>query len=267
MDKTEKMSEAKKINVIGFSGKIGSGKNYIGEQIVGKYLNEKGYKIHSIAFADQIKYEIGCRSYLVKKELINFQDEENGNKIYNIGLLNILKKCLLKIYPFTHLLLYFSVLLKPIVNIFKNIMPINYYDGVDITIENIYKLVFKTKPQPIRLKLQKHAEERNIDNKVWINSLHLRILNIQEKSYDKEKDIFIITDVRFKNEIQFIKDIGGIVVRIIPENKTEINKNSKINKHISEIELDNYEGYDLKIKNTFDGNINVHEIINKIMHN
>lgn len=149
---TNEINEKLEINVIGFSGKIGSGKNYIGEQIVGKYLNNKGYRVHSIAFADQIKYEIACRSHIVKNELIKHGHEIQSDKIYKMGLFNILYKYFLHTCMIEYICLYFNVLLRPIINVFKSIIPINLdynknYKKPNLSIKKTYDLVFKTKPK------------------------------------------------------------------------------------------------------------------------
>lgn len=69
----------------------------------------------------------------------------------------------------------------------------------------------------------------------------------------------IVTDVRFKNEYEFIKNNNGIVIRIEAPNRNEIRlkKESKdeenylkIKNHISETDLDNME-FDIIINNDF----------------
>ena len=110
-------------------------------------------------------------------------------------------------------------------------------NAIDENLKN-YNLFFKEKPIFERKKLQSYSEERNYDEFIWINSLHLRILNILDKSYNINKDVFIITDVRFKNEMAFINKIGGIIVKIntIKKNNSEPNDINliDINNHISE---------------------------------
>jgi hypothetical protein len=261
-----------KINIIGFSGKINSGKNYIGEQILGKQLHEQGYRVHSLAFGDQIKYEIACRSTIVNKEIIDYNILLNENYLYNKGFGYIINNVLNGTYPVKHVFTYFKALFRTLCDFIGLLFKLNYfrkYYENNLTNENIYNLVFNEKPIPIRLKLQNHANERNIDENIWVNSLHLKIIHILEKSYDKSKDVFIITDVRFKNEINFIKKMGGIVIRITPSNKLLQNNynnenEKKINSHISEIELDDYKDYDSVIVNTFDDNVDIKSILNLI---
>ena len=68
------------------------------------------------------------------------------------------------------------------------------------------------KPFTPRLALQLIGTEcfRNtIDNNFWIYVVQNRIMSEQ----DKEKT-FLVTDVRFPNEVKMIHDLGGIVLRI-----------------------------------------------------
>ncbi len=57
----------------------------------------------------------------------------------------------------------------------------------------------------------------------------------------KTDDKWIITDVRYKNEVEAIKDMGGIVIRINRDSVVPVN-------HESEYELDDYE-FDYVVEN------------------
>jgi len=81
-------------------------------------------------------------------------------------------------------------------------------------------------------------------------------INLWYNTYVKEFQTFknwIVTDVRFKNEVDAIKEKGGVVIRIerpcgkcgSPESQNEI--------HTSETELDDYTDFDYTIIN--DGNL------------
>jgi len=167
--------EELKVNIVGLSGKIGSGKNYIGEKILGQKLYDMGYNVHSIAFADQLKYEVACRSRIVTNEIIKYGLLENENNLYNVGLIQILSNYWNGVYPFGHILTYLSALFRTPCNFIAQLTPFqSKYLSIKntLSIENIYDLVFNIKPPPIRIKLQTHAEERIEDEKIWINSLH-----------------------------------------------------------------------------------------------
>lgn len=132
--------------------------------------------------------------------------------------------------------------------------------------------LFINKSAETRKKLQYYGTEycRNGENwkikdnfimynqpNIWIKGLYLQIKNILSKSYDTTKDIFIISDVRFENEADFIRLLGGKVIRINApirnHNKMleEAHKNytlendindfiEKIKNHSSETNLDDF---------------------------
>jgi dephospho-CoA kinase len=54
--------------------------------------------------------------------------------------------------------------------------------------------------------------------------------------YEKKPELYVVSDIRFLDEYQTIKDLGGIVIRIT-RNET-INKGGKEHVHRSEMELD-----------------------------
>lgn len=62
-----------------------------------------------------------------------------------------------------------------------------------------------------------------------------------------QKD-FIITDVRFPNEVEAIKRMGGVVIRI----NREVSSEKHNNLHVSELALDNYQDFDYEINNRSD---------------
>ena len=74
---------------------------------------------------------------------------------------------------------------------------------------------------------------QNIDEDFWVKSLWAVVDNWNN---------VIIADVRFPNEVNSIKERGGIVIRL--------NRNtSKVDNHISETAVDNYKEWDLVIDN------------------
>ena len=155
--------------------------------------------------------------------------------------------------------------------------------------------LFVNKSANTRTKLQiygteycRNGGELNIKDKfvlyneasIWIKGLFLQIKNILSKSYNVKKDIFIITDVRFKNEAEFIHLMGGHIIRIISPTRNnlkmseEAKKNyineidirnfiDRIKNHESETNLDTYQ-FDYIINNEPE-NINVYKEINDIV--
>jgi hypothetical protein len=94
-------------------------------------------------------------------------------------------------------------------------------------------------PMTIREFLQKlgtDAMRNGLHPNVWVNALMA--------DYDKDSN-WIITDTRFPNEAQAIKDKGGIIIRV---NRPGV---KPINNHPSEIALDNWK-FDYTIANVSD---------------
>jgi len=206
--------------IIGFSGHIGSGKNYIAEELfipllINKLIEKTNYNIipYYYSFGDQVKVELLCRmSY---EEI----DSKNG-----------------------------------------------------------YNEFFINKNTDVRKKLQEYATENGRDKyhkNIWVRALDIWI-NIQTERLSKLKQknicqLFIITDVRFKNELEYIESNDGIVIRIIAPNRSinkiikETNNDNNIIKeivtHQSENELDFHE-FKYIIDN--DDNIKLTEKINKL---
>jgi hypothetical protein len=85
-------------------------------------------------------------------------------------------------------------------------------------------------------KVGTEAIRNNIHNDAWVLSLF--------GTYKEDEDFWIITDVRFKNEANIIKEKGGIIIRL---NGDPLNSKSGDNRnmtHQSEIDLDDYDGFD-----------------------
>lgn len=108
-----------------------------------------------------------------------------------------------------------------------------------------YEEVFKTKPPHIRKLLQQTGTEEGRDlygEDVWLRT-NLAWLTHLSNTMDINK--ICITDVRFPNEVKFIQDHGGKVLRIIAERRV---RNSPLShearQHISETALNGYTGFD-----------------------
>jgi len=100
---------------------------------------------------------------------------------------------------------------------------------------------------------------KDIGNDFWIK--HFEI-NYREMKNNKN---IIVSDIRFQNEVDMIKKLGGIIIKIERINKNENdenkndenkndeneneNKNKKNDLHISENEIDEIISYDFLIKN------------------
>lgn len=106
----------------------------------------------------------------------------------------------------------------------------------------------------IRQLLQKFGTEvgRNISPNLWVDALMNDYIKAKSGGYEED---WIVTDVRFENEAEAIRENGGILIRL--------NRNTGFNdQHSSETALDNYKNFDLVI----DNNGTIDELIDKV-HN
>lgn len=190
------MEVFKHLELYGFSGKMGTGKNYIAEKLFKAMLPPKNTLV--VALADHFKIE-----------------------------------CCVK-------------------------------DNVD------YNKVFGLKDDKTRSLLQKRGTEegRNIYGpNIWINILETWIKRHHETGIER----VIVTDLRFPNEVEWLKSLGGYTFRIEAPHrnmnrlKQEAGDNldwlHKIQNHASETALDNYTNFDYIINNDYQ---NQREIPNKI---
>lgn len=95
---------------------------------------------------------------------------------------------------------------------------------------------------------------RTINPDIWINSLfryytvsYLALAKMRRKSFPPISSLlalpnWLITDVRFPNEVKAIKEKDGIIIRINRET-------DYVSNHSSEIALDDYEDFDYTIDN------------------
>jgi len=142
---------------------------------------------------------------------------------------------------------YADKLLKKFVNSIK----ICFADQLKVIVATKYnidiKLLFGDKTQEHRELLQETGQdERKIDKKIWIKYTNNWIKLYQMRGFK----YIIISDVRYKNEANYIKQKGGIVIRIhAPKrNLQRLQKENSNGNHISEIDLDDYK-FDYTINN------------------
>lgn len=189
-------------NIIGITGKLGSGKNYIVNNIVIPVLKRiQNERYLEIAFADQIKINVMSK---------------NG---------------------------------------------INYSD------------VYECKTQESRQLLQNEGTEigRTLDKNIWVKYLD----NWITINNSRGVCIFIISDCRFMNEFSYIKDSGGIIIKVVSnsrnnlcllkESKNDINILNKISTHRSECDLDNLrdDDFNLIINNEIDMALDIKKLQDK----
>lgn len=114
----------------------------------------------------------------------------------------------------------------------------------------------------LRLKLEdKLNKEIEFNGKKNKFSFHIKNLFLQNIELFKQNKNIIISDVRFIDEYNFIKWLGGKTIKI--NRNVESNEYSN---HISETELDKINDFDFTIDNNFSiGHLN--KIVNLIVEN
>jgi len=159
--------------IIGIAGKLGVGKNWYSEQVVGDLLQQLDKKWIPMAFANQLKINT------IVKNGISFDS------------------------------------------------------------------VFHEKTKSSRELLQKEGVlAREISPSVWLDYLNCWIKVYESAGFDH----VILTDVRFKNELEYVKSRNGIVVKIVAPKRNEsrlmaetlgdTDAMKKISSNISECDLD-----------------------------
>jgi len=117
-----------------------------------------------------------------------------------------------------------------------------FNDDYDLVCEKESTFSSLLTPRKLLQLLGTEAGRQVIHNNIWVNALFADYDT--SSNYDSN---WIITDVRFPNECQAIKDRGGIVIKI--------NRDSDVvDNHSSETALDNYDGFDFVVDNN--GSIN-----------
>jgi len=104
-------------------------------------------------------------------------------------------------------------------------------------------------PLSVRKFLQRlgtDALREGLHDNVWVNALMADYISIDYNDDEQPRlPNWVITDTRFPNEAQAIKDKGGIIIRV------ERPGVSPINNHPSEVGLDNWK-FDYKVVNNSD---------------
>jgi hypothetical protein len=96
--------------------------------------------------------------------------------------------------------------------------------------------------------------EMKIDHTIWVDLFKLK--------YKKEPKLYVISDIRFLDEVHAIKELGGIIIRTVRHNNISSDTKNE-HKHRSELEIDKIEE-DYLLDNNLDIN-NAHLAIDKII--
>jgi hypothetical protein len=76
-----------------------------------------------------------------------------------------------------------------------------------------------------------------IGENIWVEVLKKKIIDRLKNNPDEK---IVVTDVRFQNELQMIKDLGGCIVRINRTSEINISNENSSNVHISESFIDDF---------------------------
>lgn len=108
-----------------------------------------------------------------------------------------------------------------------------------------YEDLFHRKPPTIRQWMQEEGTERGRDvfgEDCWVNALMARLTRVKE-TWGCER--FVITDVRFPNEVRAIQRRGGWVLRVdAPERAAASPLETEARQHVSETALDDFQDFD-----------------------
>lgn len=127
--------------------------------------------------------------------------------------------------------------------------------------------VFYTKPPHIRKELQLEGTERGrmvYGENLWCDTAREWMVLLKEQwGIDK----FVIADVRFPNEVEFVQNMGGKVARIVAPKRAESNSlSTEARLHVSETALDDFTGFDHIINNDPDDSSFVSHQISLILN-
>lgn len=162
----------------------------------------------------------------------------------------------------------------------KNTLVLSFADHfkVDVCTKDkiYYDRVFVKKDNESRKLLQLRGTEQGrklYGENIWVDTLATWMKLYHSRGVTR----FIICDVRFKNEVEFIKSLGGKVIRINAINRNldaikreagdDINLFNSIKNHVSETELDDYTGFDLVVNNDYGQEQEVDTIIKNYVDN
>lgn len=86
---------------------------------------------------------------------------------------------------------------------------------------------------------------RELDPYCWVNAYSMRVSQLKNEiiheTEGREYPLILTPDVRFRNEVEAIQQLGGVVIRLT--------RNPIQDNHPSETALDNYAGFDAVLDN------------------
>jgi len=223
-----------KRDIIGISGKIGSGKDTFASMF--RHHSEYSWEIKKFAY--KLKQIVSLLTNipieeLEKEEVKNAPLNENWRRWFFVNN-GIDHDGIFKDFTYPD---YFAS---------EDEAKKNHKYLVEISGEGKYRIESEVlTPRKILQILGTEAGRDLIHPQIWVNCLFADL---------HENSNWLITDVRFPNEAKAIKDNGGILIRI---NR----KSDKISNHPSETSLDNYSDWDFIVDNIYDLNYLEQQII------
>ncbi len=118
--------------------------------------------------------------------------------------------------------------------------------------EFTWNQVFVTKPSTVRTRLQLRGTEEGRNKygeDVWVRATDAYLTLLHEEWGIND---FVLTDVRFPNEAEYIKSQAGLLIKVhAPVRQLEAEKGLKLEHtlHASETALDGYEDWDIVYNN------------------
>ena len=242
--------------IIGISGKIGSGKDLIGEII--QYLQYNLDQGTNISFEE---YEIDSLGYNNKWEIVKFADSLKD-------IVCILTGCTrkqLEDIDFKNSYLG-DEWIKLLINKNCQTNSICKYSNNGLcpnpcTNKNsLQQLTYRQLLQYLGTDLLRNQLHENC----WVNSLfskykaNLIMKSTQFGVVHVQYPNWIITDIRFLNEVDAVKDRGGIIIRVNRFDDSDMQA-THINQHPSETAIDNY-----SFDHTIDNNGSIEDLIKEV---
>lgn len=194
------------MKIIGISGKAGAGKDTCAN-ILAKHYITKGLVSQILYFADPLKQTLITDFGLLYQQVYGTQEDKNTLTVYKWSDMPGV------------------IIMDKDGN--NPICPINYPE-IKVLREDSYMTA--------REFMEYYGTNimRKIKNNYWADKTRDRIVAAAA-------DLVLIPDTRFINEVEVIKKLGGIVVRLT--------RGDYNNKHISNTALDNYEKFDIVLDN------------------
>lgn len=221
--------------IIGISGKIGSGKNYLAEKLMQEFEN-MGHTTAEGSFAAGLRAELNRMIQTIKVEIL---EGSNGSAI--LDKLSQLYKL-----ETTEAELLYSCMVNDIVHI----------DGLNAN----------SRTESIRRALQILGTDirRKHNNNYWVELFFKHV---------PEADFILVTDVRFPNEADGVVESGGVLIRIdMPQHVIDerisqrdgLKYSESALNHPSEIALDDYKQFAFTVGETFNAKELAQKIVNYV---